>query len=66
MLNNGIWPNVVETVRFYTGFSAVIHYNMIQVTIRSIKLMGCSSVFASSVVQDKMQCFPLDPQAKAT
>ena len=55
MLNNGMWPNVVETVRSYTGFGAVIYDDMIQVTIRSIKLMGCSSVFVSSVVRAKMQ-----------
>jgi hypothetical protein len=41
--------DVVETVRSYTGFGAVICDNMIQVTIRSIKLMGCSSLFGSSV-----------------
>ena len=54
MLNNGLWPNVIETVRSYTVFGPVICDNMIQVIIRSIKLMGCGSVFASSVVQTKM------------
>jgi len=47
--------DVVETVRSYTGFSAVIYDNMSHVTFRSIKLMDCSSMFASSVVQAKMQ-----------
>jgi hypothetical protein len=55
MLNNTVWPNVVETVRSYTVFGAVIYDSVIQVSIRSIKLTGCSSVFASSVVQAKMQ-----------
>ena len=46
--------DVVETVRSYTWFSAV-KYDMVHVTVGSIKLMGCSSMFAFSVVQAKMQ-----------
>jgi hypothetical protein len=54
MQNKAVWPNIVETVRSCTVFGAVI-CDVIQVSIRSIKLMGCSSVFASSIVQAKMQ-----------